>query len=40
MKVVGEDMFISTNRSLTEDIIKKKSNFAHYASGTLQLTNL
>jgi hypothetical protein len=41
MKVFGEDLFISTNRSIFDDqILDKKTSFSHYTSGTLQVNKL
>lgn len=40
MKVFGEDVFVSTNRSVFENqILDKKTSFSHYTSGTLQVHN-
>lgn len=40
MKIFGEDVFITTNRSIYEDqIFDKKTSFSHYTSGTLKIHN-
>ena len=41
MKIFGEDLFISTSRSVNEEkILDKKTSFSHYTSGTLNVHNL
>lgn len=38
MKIFGEDLFISTNRSIYDDkVLDKKTSYSHYTSGTLQV---
>jgi len=40
MKIFGEDLFITTNRSVHENqIVDKKTSFSHYTSGTLKIHN-
>lgn len=41
MKIFGEDLFVSTSRSIDENqSFDKKTTFSHYTSGTLKLVNL
>lgn len=41
MKIFGEDLFVSTIRSVNEEkILDKKTSFSHYTSGTLNVHNL
>ena len=41
IKIVGEDLFISTSRSVYESAnYEKKTSFSHYTSGTLKINDL
>jgi hypothetical protein len=38
VKIFGEDLFVSTNRSIYDGtVLDKKTSFSHYTSGTLQI---
>jgi len=40
VKIIGEDLFISTYRSINDgNIVDKQSTFSHYTTGTLRVNN-
>ena len=41
VKIIGEEVFVSTNRStLDENIVEKQTTFSHYTTGTLTVHNI
>ncbi len=41
VEIMGEDKFISTNRSIVDDLmVDKKSTFSHYTTGTLSVHDI
>ena len=41
VKIIGEDIFLATSRSVNEsEILDKKTSFSHYTSGTLKIFEL
>ena len=41
IKIIGEEVLVSSERSIYEDnIVDKKSTFSHYTTGTLTFHNL